>query len=307
MADANTIVWTTDWHLVATDSEQGGLGWTTPTRAQQVVSHIVSTYDPIGCIDTGDNKDIMGGGTQGAAYDNYINLVQQGLPWLTVNAGDTNALYPNLPGNHDEATDYTVPGPANDFSTTFDPNFWGEPYHWTADWHAPRIRFIAFHSYIYHTTAYPNFAGFGVCPDTERAWLENELATLPERWQAIVCSHFPVPDVFGNNIHSSTGGTALRAVLAAYDDKIVACFSGHRHFNYNTALLNNILHITTGGVSYGLGNGRGTFSPITYNPANRTITLDCRLARVDSGYARFPGFTPLTLQLQPHRLFFART
>lgn len=315
MPNENLVVWTTDWHLVSNNSETSSTGQpTTPAKAQDVVAYINGTLDPVGCFDTGDNKDHYGAVGTEDEHDNYINYVGNELNWLTVNAGDTNALYPNLPGNHDEFYDSDVTGTGNnDFSTTYDVKFWPSPYHWTCDWDAARIRFIGAHSYIHHdgtATGPVDAGGLAHITSNELAWIENEINTLPERWQSIICTHYPVNEIFGNNIKYVDDD--YQYALSPFNDlmrdrstKVLCHLSGHRHQNFWYLVQDGVHHITSGGVSYGAGNGYGTFCPISYEPDDRTITIDCRYAVAP--YARFTGFTPLTFQLQPHRLFFART
>ncbi len=315
--DENLVVWTTDWHALSFDGETPIIGGSGPTKLQNFVTYVNGTLDPFGCIDTGDNKDHYGATGTTDEHDNYITYVGNVLNWMTVNAGDTNALYPNLPGNHDEYYDSgeTPPGGNNNFAATYDVKFWGSPYHWTTDWPAARIRFIAIHSYIHHagTPDVPGAVdaeGLAHVDEDELAWLTNELNTLPDRYQAIVCHHFPIAEVFGNNIRYT--GRAydyathpLNDVLADHPNQVVCSISGHRHSAFGVAVQDGVTHITGGGVSYYVGNARGCFTPITYDPVNRSLTFDCRYAT--SPWERISTFTPLTIQLQPHRLFFART
>lgn len=248
-------------------------------------------------IDTGDCKDHFGADT-GDEQDNYISRVRGTLPYLPVNAG-VNALFPILPGNHDEVLDYTsgTMPTATDFSL-FDARFWGAPYHWTCDWEAPRIRFIAFHSYIHH--AQGGLAGTAHVDASERAWLAAELAALPANWRAIVCSHFPANPAFGNNIWSTLGGTELLALLATYSSVIPCYLNGHRHDNMGRNVLNGITHFDGPGMAYTLGNGYGGFVPITYDDAARTLTFDYLYGPPHpGGYTRYSGYTPVVVQLAP--------
>ncbi len=144
----------------------------------------------------------------------------------------------------------------------------------------------------------------------ELDWLENEINTLPERWQSFVCSHFPVSENFGNNVKYTDANynyslTPFNDIMRDASTRVLAHHSGHRHSNWAVDTQDGVTHITSGGVSYGAANGSGSFTIMTYDPANRSITMDQRLAT--SPYARLSGMTPLVIQLQPHRLFFART
>ena len=286
----NLFVWTTDWHVVSNDLESGGIGETRPTNAAEVSAHIAA-LEPAGAIDTGDCRDHLGVGNADE-FDRYIDSVRDLLPWATVNGG-VNALFPILPGNHDELHDNTIPGSPTDF-TEFDSKFWGPPYHWTCDWEAPRIRFIALHCEIIH--APDILVSFFSLDASEVEWLEDELAALPADWQAIVCSHAPANSVFGNEIRHDAGGTALIATLAANRTKIAAYLCGHRHQNMSTNVKDGILHLSGPGMAYTQGNGLGGWSPITYDPQARTLTFDFLLGP-PSAFTRFAGFTPIEVQL----------
>jgi hypothetical protein len=311
----NLVVWTTDWHVVSFDGEPAGTGTpTSPTKAQQVVAYL-NSLEPAGCIDTGDNKDHYGADT-GDEQDNYVTYVGNELAWLPVNPG-VNALYPTLPGNHDEVYDYTAVGVGNNHFPLFDARFWGAPYHWTADWEAPRIRFIAFHAYIHHTGStsgvgvHTDQPGFFHVDSNEVTWLQNELSSLPPRWQAIVCCHPPMIAEYGNNLRylddvfDFAADNVVVTTLASYGPRVAAALSGHRHNNWGVIYRGTLPYIVSGGVSYGLGNGYGVLTLIRYDPNARSLTFDVRYARPASG---FPAFTaPFTIQLQPHRLYIARS
>ena len=304
-ADPNLVIWTTDWHLVSNDSEGAVTGApTSPTKAQQLVAHL-NSLNSAGCIDTGDNKDHYGSVGTTDEHDNYITYVKNALTWLSVNSG-FNATHPNLPGNHDELHDYTDTVANNDFSTTYDLKFWGAPYRWTADWAAPKIRFVAAHSYIHHygnpDSHSVDAGGFAHMDTSEIDWIDGQLSNLPAGWTAIVCTHFPIPTEIGNNIRYTGSSwdyatTPLNNMIATHSAKVVCCFSGHRHRNWQVATLGGIPHITSGGASYGLGNSNGVYVPITYDPSASTLTFDCRVAT--SPYARFSGFSPYVIQMTP--------
>lgn len=311
----NLVVWTTDWHVVSFDGEPSGTGFPTgPTKAQQVVSYL-NSLEPAGCIDTGDNKDHYGADT-GDEQDNYITYVGNQLDWLPVNGG-VNATFPTLPGNHDETYDSTSTGTGNGHFPLFDARFWAAPYHWTADWDAPRIRFIAFHAYIHHVGTLSGVGtavdapGFFHLESSELTWLQNELSSLPERWQAIVCCHPPILAESGNNIRyldnvfDFGADNAVVTAITSYGSRVAAVLSGHRHNNWTVNYRGTLPYIVAGGVSYGAGNSNGVIVPITYDPTDRTLTFNILYASPAAG---FPTFTaPFTIQLQPHRLFIART
>lgn len=279
-ANPNLAVVTTDWHLVPDDSTPGGLGETYPKEAYAVVEHIVG-MEPAGCIDMGDCKDhyVGQGPSLSAEHANYKKYVQSRIPWFPVNAptpgnGVVNATDPILPGNHDESDDYTTPDNGVEFAP-FDSNFWAAPYHWTCDWTAPKIRFIAFHAYIIHDD--PNVDnGYFQMDSAELTWLTNELAALPSGWKAIVCCHPAMLATFGNEIKSNHGGTALLALLAANNTKIAACLGGHRHLNEPHAVQDSILHISCMSVAYTAGNQRGGFTLIEYLPGSNALRFHAR-------------------------------
>ncbi len=291
----NLLIWFSDVHEVSNDFEAGILGKTTPSEGAAFGAYLTS-LNCAGCIDTGDEKDHYGSGT-GDEQDNYVTNVLNTMPWLPLNAG-FNATAPTLPGNHDEILDYpdgTMPT-ATDFSL-FDARFWGPPYHWTADWNLPQVRFIAIHTYVHHSA--DGFAGFFHCDQSEVDWLQAELDALPAYWSAIVCAHAPAHVSFGNQVHDNFGGLALRACLAANNDVIVAYFNGHRHQTLGTASLNSIPHFNGASTAYTLGNSNGGYMPITYDENARTLTLDCLYFRGASKNTRLAGFTPLVINLPP--------
>lgn len=325
MADENVVVYTTDWHLVADDTENSTTGQPSkPTRATALVNHILSAHDPIGCIDLGDNKDHYGAGTTTVAYDNYISIVKNGLPWLPINeADDVNATHPNLPGNHDEFYDYTDPEGDPPFQP-YDEKFWGEPYHWTADWEAAKVRFIGIHAATIHTGdtdhGWPgaNYAGLFWIDLDEVDWLEDQLYRLPSAWEAIICSHAPLLESFGGNIRNvnpgAYGGIELKALVDANYRKIAAYICGHRHQVRGPVYDHTIPYFAGGSTAYTLGNGYGTYTTLTYDPDDRTITWQTYLAGLDFSvfqpFLAYTGEWSLTLRADrtagPNRLLIAR-
>jgi hypothetical protein len=277
--------------MTSSDAEASSLGRSGPTTATALVNHIVS-LDAAGVIDTGDCKESYGADT-GDELTNYITYVRNTMPWATVNPG-FHAAAPILPGNHDEILDVsegTMPT-ATDFSL-FTSRLWNPPFHFTCDWHAPRIRFIVIHSYIQHSVG--GLAGLFNCDQSEIDWLRAQIDDMPAGWRTLVCSHAPANTAFGNEIRAELGGTNLRALLATKASKIIAYLNGHRHANMNTSVLNGITHFNGGAVSYTAGNGNGGFMPITYDPDARTLTFDYRYARTP--FARYAGYTPVVISL----------
>jgi hypothetical protein len=292
VTNQNLWIWTTDWHLVNNFADHGIVGEVYPVDGSSVSDYIIGLR-PAGVIDTGDCKDHYGANTYDA-HGHYRASARDELPWGVVTA--PSALYPILPGNHDEIYDYTDTR-GTDFSL-FDQRFWAAPYHWICDWAAARIRFIGFHSNIVHA---PDIRlGFFSVAQTEIDYVTDQLAALPANYTAIVCCHPPIAPTFGEYIYDANGGTALRAVLSANAAKITCCIGGHRHFNFSTTTLDGIPHFSGPAMSYTLGNSLGGWVPITLDPAARTLTWDYLLGP-PSSYTRYsPGgvpFTPIVLTL----------
>jgi hypothetical protein len=289
----NLWVWTTDWHLTCNFADHGIIGETYPVDASAVTDYILSLR-PAGVIDTGDCKDHYGANTYDA--HGHYRTCRDDMPWATVTA--PSALYAILPGNHDEIYDEND-SRGTDFSL-FDQRFWPAPYHWTCDWTAARIRFIALHANVIHAPSIRQ--GFFQVTQTEIDYVSAQLAALPANYTAIVCCHPPIAPTFGNYIHESFGGTALQALLAANAAKITCCIGGHRHFNFLTTTLDGIPHFSGPAMSYTItpSNAFGGWVPITLDPVARTLTWDYLLGP-PSAYTRYaPGgvpFTPIVLQL----------
>lgn len=279
LGNQGLFVWTSDWHI--------GRGTSNPARIDSVVDRLL-LLQPAGVIDTGDCKDGFGAGT-GTQLDDYVTRVRYRVPW----AVSKGAPLPILPGNHDEVFDYTPQGNPTDFSL-WAPRMWAAPYHWSTDWAAPKIRFLAIHSTIKHENP---FWGFASVAAAETDWLGNELAALPAGWKAIVCSHFPANPAFGNEIRPELGGTALRTILSANSAKIVAYLNGHRHANMSVSNMNNIPHFNGPSVSYTLGNGYGAYATITYDPEGGSVTL--RVYYAVAPFNEYPVslYSPVTIGL----------
>jgi hypothetical protein len=283
----NLWIWTSDWHVVSDDIEIGILGETFPKQAAAVVEHLKG-LDAAGMIDTGDCKDHYGAST-GDELDNYVTYVRNIASYATVNPG-VNATKPILPGNHDEVDDFGAG--STDFSL-FDARFWAAPYHWTCDWAAPQIRFIAFHAYIVHTGG---LAGFFQMDASERTWLTNELAALPAGWSAIVCAHPAALTAHGNEIHATLGGTELLSLLAANSSKITAYLHGHRHANMTNTLQDGIRHFSGPAMSYTASNAFGGFVILEYLPGTNQIVFHYRYGPTGL-YGPFDGavYSPVTV------------
>lgn len=281
MSNPNLLGWITDCHVTSDDAEAGGLGDTRPYEAMAVVSHIRG-LDLAGVVDTGDCKDHYGLVGTEDEHDNYINIIQGGMPWLPVNpAGDVNATYPILPGNHDALDDYLTAGSSWNLAP-FDAKFWAAPYHWTADWAGPQIRIIALHARMRHVDE--TQPGTWDMDLAEVTWLEDQLDALPAGWKAIVATHAPMITALGSNLDLSHGGTEVLAVLAANVSKVVACLCGHRHVNFNSALDGaGIRHITLPSLAYGANNGNGGFTIIEYRPGTDDFKFHYRLGPGSQG------------------------
>lgn len=286
MANPNLFVWTSDWHVVSDASEHGLVNQTHPAEAAALAAHIAS-LEPAGVLDTGDCKDHYGA-SSGDELDRYVESVASVLPAML-----------RLPGNHDEVLD--APAGSNDFSL-YDARLGGAPYHGTLDWPAARVRFIALHSYVHHST--DGFAGFAHVDSSEVAFVAAEIAALPDGWQAIVCSHFPLNPLFGAFIHfidatyTYASPHPLLVLLAANSSRVCAYLNGHRHGNMEVNVRDGIPHLNGPGVAYTLGNGDGGISPIVYDGATRTLTFGFNYAKVPP-YSPVPGYTPLVVQLPP--------
>lgn len=294
MADENLWIWTTDWHLVSSNVESGIIGETHPDEAQAVCAHFRS-LDPVGIIDTGDDKDHFGTSAgEINELQNFRTYVETELAgyWGTINIGDSNADFPTLPGNHDEDTDSNVAGATA--WTVWDAQMWSPPYHWTVDWDAPQVRFIAYHAEIVHAPS--GFEGFFSVDASEADWLSDELDALPVGWKAIVCSHPPYLDALGNNIRSELGGAAVEIVLERNSDKIAAYLSGHRHLGMRVDIQDGITHFSAGGVAYHQGNAHGSWVPITYLPDSGALRFDFREGPITSyGQPATPSYTPIVI------------
>jgi hypothetical protein len=292
VANPNLWVWITDCHLVNNATEPGITGQTRPTQGSAFSDYIIAQR-PAGVIDTGDCKDHFGPNTYDQ-HGHYRASIRDELPWGTVTA--PSALYPILPGNHDEIYDYTE-SPVTDFSL-FDQRFWPAPYHWYCDWTAARIRFIAFHSNIVHGPS--GLQGLFQVAQSEIDYVSAQLAALPANYTAIVCCHPPIAPAFGNYIWTALGGTALRAVLTANAAKITCVIGGHRHLNFPTTTLEGNQHFSGPSLAYTLGNGFGGYVPITLDPAARTLTFDYLYGRTPFT-TRYTNagvpFTPIVLSL----------
>lgn len=282
---ANLFIVTTDWHVVSTNAEAGIVGQSWPDDAAGLAAHLAALGHS-GVIDLGDVKDHYGAGT-GDEIDNYVSRVREVIPYATVNAGAT-ATRPILPGNHDEIADYSTAA-ATDFSL-FDARFWEPPYHWTCDWNAPQIRFIAAHTTIIHSP--DALAGFFAIDAAEIAWIADAIDGLPQAWKAIVCTHAPIDPAIGNNVHASRGGMDLRAALSARSSKLVACVNGHRHLDLRLTTLDGIPHLACPGVAYTHTDQRGGFVHLIYSPGAGTITAEQHVATA-TGYeaAHVPTIT----------------
>lgn len=282
------FIGSTDWHV--------GRDGNPPAYTEAIANHIVSLA-PAGCFDLGDCKDHVGA-SSAPELVSYKALVRDVLPWAHVNPG-VNAKKPLTPGNHDEFGDYQDPGPGN-FSL-FDAALWGPPYHFTCDWPEPRIRFVVIHSRLVHPNDTVVYPGFATTESAEWAWLDNELDLLPEGWQAIIGSHFPLHPGYGNNIgHWSWlphGGTEIRAILMAHAPRVTAYMNGHRHANLNASILDGIPHFNMPGVAYAGGQPSGGIVPIDYNPVARSLTFSYHIARPP--FNPLAGFTPIVVQLPP--------
>jgi hypothetical protein len=260
---------------MADDVSNGGTGPNRdvkPSEAWAVCYHIKS-LDPYLVFDTGDCKDAYGvNATTTAQHANYTSIVRDSgiMPWGTVNPrADVNATRPILPGNHDEVNDYTDAG--TDFSM-WNSNFWASPYHWTMDWPAPKVRFVAIHGTILHidqATALGNagLAGFYQMTAPEIQWMSDRVDELPSGWRAIVLTHAPIP---GSNSEFGGGyatgipnNQALRDAIAARSSRIIACLSGHRHQDQLQLNLSGVLHICSGSMAY-TTNTFGSFNIIEY-------------------------------------------
>lgn len=290
MANANRFIVTTDWHVTSNDSEEGGFGETYPKDALAVSRHI-NSLSPVGVIDFGDCKDHYGADT-GDELDNYKTYHNLLNCWARVNSG-VNALKPILPGNHDKKTDYDEVEGATPYSL-FDDRFWSSPYHWTCDWLAPQVRFIAVHTNILHTP-HATPGGFEIL-QAEIDWLEAELLALPVGYKAFVCSHAPLDNAFwGNGVLLDEGGTELLAVLETYQADILASLHGHRHLNGETNTLDGVLHISCPALSYTENNPLGGFLLMEYNGTD-TIKVHYRTGHPGLLGAK-GGFTPLTFSV----------
>lgn len=81
---------------------------------------------------------------------------------------------------------------------------------------------------------------------TQYAWLENDLATSAKPWKIIMdhepgWSAYPLTGGHSNNI---TVQNYIQPLCLKYGVQFV--FSGHNHY-YSRAVVNNVMHITTGG------------------------------------------------------------
>jgi acetaldehyde dehydrogenase (acetylating) len=64
------------------------------------------------------------------------------------------------------------------------------------------------------------------------------------------------------------GGTALRAVISANANKIVAYVNGHRHDNMATAVQDGVTHVNLPGLAYYMGESLGAFCVVTHERAH---------------------------------------
>lgn len=287
--NANLFIGTSDWHL-------GRTGTIQPATALAAAQHIASR-NPFGAFDLGDCKDRHDGTDAASQLADYVANVKNVMPWAVTREGTD----PILPGNHDDRNaDETLPTDFSQFDAAIKP----APYHFSIDWPAPRVRFVAAHARIVKpgegpTLPYPGM--FTIAPE-ERQWVRDQLASLPDGWSAICASHPPLHPAFGNNIGTqwpwlpAYGGTDLAAILRD-SGKVVAYINGHRHDNMKTAVLDGITHFDGPGVAYTIGNGLGGYTEITYQPSARTLTFDYLLGRAP--FARYPGYVPVVVQLPP--------
>ncbi len=322
MANANRALWFTDWHMVSNDTEAGGVpqsvaGGMHPTDSTVLAAH-ANFLDPAVVMDGGDCKDHYGtdsGVTD--EHDNYNTYVRNNanMHWGTVNAdAGVTATKPILPGNHDQEWDSGDNTAGHDTSyITWGTKFWGAPYHWTMDWAAPKIRFIALHTTIIHITD-PNivsgtwstgYEGWAKIAQTEVDFMVSIVDNLPTDYTAIILSHHPIASEGsgpGGGVRNDTGGASLYAAISARTAKIMCSINGHRHLAHNFVhSAAGITHINAPGVAYRLGDTTGRFNLIDYTPATRQILFTERKCPQFSDVASYDSTTTdgvaVTIQL----------
>lgn len=211
----------------------------------------------------------------GEPSNNFVHIVAQS-PAFIIATGDianqsqtsetvymanvTNALasvpFWILPGNHD-----ACPELPDDGSGSAGINVCSESYsnyiailnggstnlHWVHDY-GQSLRFIGFDSREIRSGGQ---AGFGKIEDWEFTWLTNEIEVARSVGKkTVLCTHFPLLDIFGNNIK-----THQTEVLSAMSNaaNVVAYFHGHRHQWGEYVVTNGTTHVNTPGLSYSVG------------------------------------------------------
>jgi len=231
----NLVVWGSDWHQSAGTAEPDWV-YTNVAHGRELAGHITSLMPSL-VILTGDNCSNFGNQDDQDSFKNDVYNRITPTPHV-------------IRGNHDEDETYGV-GTSTSFAM-FDATFPGLPYHWTADWAAPNIRFIGFHSYIIHVGPYEAYAQVDAA---EVSWISAQLAALGTGQKAILCTHFPLHDSFSNHIQPSFQGTELLALLAANNDKVLAYLGGHRHAEATSVVQDNVLHINGPAIAYSGAKG----------------------------------------------------
>lgn len=107
------------------------------------------------------------------------------------------------------------------------------------------LRFIGFDSRLIRTEPY---LGFGKIENSELSWVISAIAdsaTLGRK--TIICTHFPVLDVFGNNIRF--GQSELMTAMSNAGN-VILYLSGHRHRWGDRAVNGTTTHVNGPGLSY---------------------------------------------------------
>jgi hypothetical protein len=274
MANANLVVWASDWHTTINDIQS----WQhTKKEPSWALSRHIASLLPQYIIVTGDCSHDYGLNGDMASFRDDVCANFDPPPYL-------------VRGNHDENQDVGT-GTVTSFAL-FDSYFAAGsfPYRWTLNWTAPQIQFIAFHTTIVHTGA--NQGYFNVS-STDRSHVSAALAALPVGWKAILVAHPPHATTFGNYIHASEGGSELSTIVSANAAKILCYLGGHRHSTpgNGTAVQDGITHVNGAALAY---TGGGGFMLLEYRPAVPDVIVYYRSVTPPFGNK---SFVPLTFPL----------
>lgn len=155
--------------------------------------------------------------------------------------------------------------------------------HWVRDV-GNTLRFIGFDSRLIRSEP---FLGFGKIESDELAWVTAAInQSVTDGKKTILCSHFPLIDVFGNNI--KLGQAALLTAMSNAGN-VLLYLSGHRHFWGHQATQDSTIHVSAPGLAY---SGSAYDPPFSQNGGFFVITITDTQINFEMFAADDPTYTP---------------